>query len=1132
MFAPLQVNSAYSLLASPMSVADYVQRGKDLGYRTLVLSDQNVLYGVLDFYRRCQSAGIQAVIGLTVDLEGTYHEETARILLIAQNYSGYQALMRISTLLKAAPDQQRVKIEEEMLAAKQDLYFILDPSQGPHMQAIKSGHWEKALPIVKAWQDKLPQDRLFIGLNAQANEYYHLDKLEALSKQSQLDLIACPYVAYLHSNEAFSQRVLVAIDRGEKLDIELAQSLSQQAGHHYLESPKAYYEKYQAIGQEAAYHRGESLLESVDLQMPEAKQLLPKYPLQGQSAQEKLSQLAQEGLKKRLGQVNSDYQERLDHELAVIHEMGYDDYFLIVWDVIAYARQEKIMLGAGRGSAPGSLVAYSLEITGVDPIANQLLFERFLNAERQNMPDIDLDIPDNKRQKILDYVYKKYGADHVAQIATFGTFAARKAIRDVGSVLGRSQQSQSNWANTVPTDGKTELSQLYQESKSLQNLVASDDLGQLWLDTAIKLEGLPRHVSTHAAGVIISQEPLLDHLPLQAGSHGIWNSQFTMGDVEALGLLKMDFLSLINLTILDEAIAVASRLAHKSLDPSQFDRHDDRVYSLFRKADTLGIFQFESDGIRQVLRQVQPSSMEDLAAVNALFRPGPMQQINHFTKRKYGQENIAYPHPDLADILAPTYGVMVYQEQVMQVTQKIAGFSLGEADLLRRAISKKNQKAMEEMQVAFIQGAQDQGYDREVAESIYHYIEAFANYGFNKSHAFAYSYLAYALAWLKVYYPVAFYYGNLAVVNPYDSKGKQLILEAKQHGIQTCLPDVNASYIGLTVRDSQHLRLGLLNIKGLAKQVSYDIVSDRQSQGSYKDFFDFVNRLPQQALRPDPLNRLAMAGALDCFGFNRRTLVEEAIPKMLAHIDLFGPSQNQQGQLNFHGQTSYDDLFKPEIIDQEEYTDHELMTGEIETIGQALSINPYADYDFFYRKGLLRPIAEVKAKESIAVIGRVSSLKKIHTKKGDPMAFANLEDESGEISLTLFPDTYVSEAGRVRLDHDLYCQGRVEERKGYLQLIVQQTQHLNDALLEKLSNSYLSKCHGVEIQVANRQEATDKKADLLALVKKHPGKLTIRFTMLAEQKSYNLGRHYDLAANTRTIKDLKTIYGANNVKVY
>ncbi|KAA9300908.1 MULTISPECIES: DNA polymerase III subunit alpha [Aerococcus] len=1128
MFAPLHVNSAYTLLKSPMSLADYVALGKKLGYQALGLADVNVLYGVCEFYDLCQAAGLKALIGLSLQLPsellGQGFEE---YVVYAKNQAGYQVLMQLSTLAKT---ERYAEALELLQTANDDLVVILSAVYGPHMARLKQNQDAEALAWCQSFKAHFKRDNLYIGVSAQAFDRYHLPRIKDLSQSTALDLVALPYLAYLETEDYFYQELLAAIDRNQALeDIAASQEIR---GPHFLKSAVDWRAEYEEIGLADTVDRLAELVDELDVEMVYHKELLPRFPLaEGEDAQSYLGRQAARGLAERLGDQPDfeAYQDRLAYELQVIHRMGFDDYFLIVWDIMRFARASKITVGPGRGSAAGSLVAYALFITHVDPIANDLLFERFLNPERHSMPDIDLDFPDNRRQEVLHYVYEKYGADHVAQIATFGTFAARKALRDVGSALGKNQAEISTWANQI--QGQVSLSEAYQGSKDFQHLLRETEDGKLWLQAALKLEGLPRHVSTHAAGVLISDRPLVADIPLQQNANNeILLSQFTMGEVERIGLLKIDFLGLINLSILHDVKAAAEKLGFKNLDQALAQKDDPAVYRLFQEADTLGVFQFESDGIRNVLRQVSPESMEDLAAVNALFRPGPMKQINHFARRKHGQEAISYPHEDLAPILEGTYGVMVYQEQVMQVAQKIAGFSLGQADILRRAMGKKQQEVLDGLHDQFIAGARDQGYAPALAEEVYHYIDAFANYGFNRSHAFAYSYLAYDLAWFKVHCPAAFYYGNLRHSSIHDSKGKQLLAEARAAGIKILLPSVNRSFMPLDLVDQTSLRLGLSNIKSLSRPVSRGIISERQYGGAYKDLMDFVSRLDQAGAREKVLTALALSGALDDFGYNRRTLVEDALPKLLDHRKLFG-QQDQQSHLDLGMANDYQALFAPVIEEQEEYSDSELIQQEIDYLGLCLSVDPYAAWKDFYRTGQVQAISELKPKQTVQVIGEVVHVKRIQTKKGQPMAFLELQDASGTVNLTAFPQTYIRYAAFLRDKQQLAVRGKTEERRDQLQVLVDQVHPLDQAYYQQLKDQAIKqgRAGAYHIEVANQAAASEKKAALLALVKDQPGISPLHFIFKEEGTHYWLGPQFALAHSPQVLSSLEEIYGGKHV---
>lgn len=1130
MFVPLNVTSTYTLLKSPMTPKAYVKAGKKLGYSSLGLCDQNVLYGVNEFYQACQQEGIQPLIGLRVAFAiGQANQE--EWIVYAQNYQGYQELMEISTWLKSTDS---IEIEQErpfLLQNSRNCFLILDSVNGPHINYLKQNQPQLAEKFLEQFQGEKWNGRVYLGIDDQ-DTYYH-SALRTLSKKSGCPLIAMPAVAYEKPGDYFIQRLLQAIDKNEVL--EDYQHLAGESGGAFLKQEAAYLKRYQALGLEEAVENCRELANQCQVTLPYHQHLLPRYPLpEGVEVCDYLRQKAEEGLEDRHLLNLPVYKKRLDYELAVIDQMGFSDYFLIVWDVMAYAHRQKIMTGPGRGSAAGSLVAYALKITQVDPIANHLLFERFLNPERKNMPDIDLDFPDDKRQEIVEYVYRKYGSEHVAQISTFGTFQAKKALRDVGHTFGEDKKLIDQWAKTITGMGQG-LRDAYQSSPQLQGLVNNHVNGMLWFKTACALEGLPHHVSTHAAGVLLSDKPLVETIPLQAGlNHTIHQSQFTMGEVEAIGLLKIDFLSLSNLTILANGIAAGEKILNQKLEPSVFPRDDQAVYQLFQEGDTLGIFQFESSGIRRVLKRVKPTNMSDLAAVNALYRPGPMQQIDEFVKRKHGQAPITYLHPDLEGILKETYGVMVYQEQVMQVAQKIAGFTLGEADLLRRAMSKKKHALIEQMKEKFVQQAKEKGYSQEKAEEIYHYIASFADYGFNKSHAYAYSYLAYQLAWLKVNLPAAFYYGILSRTKIYEEKGQALYQEAKWRGVTMEVPDVNQSYVGMQVKDAKTLQLGLSDIRAIPRASAYQLVQERLEGGRYKSLFDLMNRLDLKYIRKEVLEQLTLSGALDTFGLTRRTLIEEAIPKYIDHITLFGRTSDQQLSLPLFIEGDKQ-LYAPNIKELPEYDESHLRLGEQRTLGQALTLPLFQDYQPFYRAGLIQATSQLPVSQKVHLLLHIQQIKRIRTQKGQAMAFLQGDDGFGQIEVTVFPKAYIDYAALLHEGREIFLSGKVENRKGKKQVILQTatevSQRLKDALKKQTSNqkSHLKKEKMYHIRVANRAFASQTKKQLMQLIQKNSGEYRINFTIQEEGKSYVLSDSYRLGNSSEILATLRMIYGKGNV---
>ncbi|GAY73063.1 DNA polymerase III subunit alpha [Lentilactobacillus kosonis] len=836
-FVPLRIKTAFSLLRSPIRLTDLIERAKELGYSSLGISDLNVMYAVPSFYNLCLQNGLKPIIGLTLDLPGMIlSDQTYPLSLVAVNNEGYQNLLAISTLVNTN-DAITISQLKNMLSGT----VIILPALGEVNDLIVQGKQQQVAEIITKLTNmgQLPTDiKLGIDFHQSATI---VDTLSKLAADNGLKLIADVEVDYLNSDDLFLSRVLESIAAGTK--IENVFEASRKRGEYFLRPVEEIEQYFTDMHLQGALQELNRLVSDANVTIDVQEAKLPRFTTPNNlSSEDYLRQICEQGLQKRSKtdgiQNETNYTDRLKHELSIIHSMGFDDYFLIVEDVISFAHRNNIITGPGRGSAAGSLVAYVLRITDVDPIKYDLLFERFLNPERMQMPDIDLDIPDTRRDEVIQYVGNKYGHERVGQIITFGTLAAKQAIRDVGRTFGLSVTQQNQWSQAIPNALHISLKDAQVNSQRLQNLISDSTINAELFRVASQLEGLPRHYSTHAAGVVLSDDPLVNHVPLQNGNEGLLMSQYPKEYVEISGLLKMDFLGLRNLSILADVLGEVKDNSGIEINPSQIPLNDPATIKLFAEADTTGIFQFESSGIRNVLRKIAPTTFEDVALVNALYRPGPMENIDEVVKRKHSEEPIDHIDDSLKDILMPTYGVIVYQEQVMLVANTLAGFSLGQADMLRRAMSKKKINVMEEMKVAFINGAKQRGHSEVVAVRTFEYIEKFANYGFNKSHAFAYSKMAVELAYLKVHYPGEFYVSLLRSVQNNDVKVKQYIADAKKRHIQIVAPSINLSQDNFMITDKQ-IRFGLSSIKGIRSDFVKEIISERQTNGKFKSFQKF-----------------------------------------------------------------------------------------------------------------------------------------------------------------------------------------------------------------------------------------------------------------------------------------------------
>ncbi|MGP3255481.1 DNA polymerase III subunit alpha [Lactobacillus gasseri] len=990
----LQNLSSFTLLESPTKVKDLAENAKKKGYSALALTDVNITYGLVNFYKAAKETGIKPLLGMQLRINGLIDQANKYdLIVIAKDDQGYKNILRLSSavnLLTENGEKENVLELEELKKYLGHLVIITPSNLHSELKMLQTNNPNMGANYVRILKDAVPTSSLvYLGVYADQGQQEYINYLRSLATQFELSLAAVEDGQYLNRNEQFLRRTLQAIKSNTHL--ENVEQLAKQAGSHYLKTSEELQVNYRKFEIEDALENAEKIgqlcnakITFQDPQLPKFKQ--NKFP----TSKEYLHSLAQNGLAKRFkGQIPERYQKRLDYELKVINEMGFDDYFLIVWDVMNFAHSVHITTGPGRGSAAGSLVSYALRITEVDPLEYNLLFERFLNPARQQMPDIDLDIPDNRRDEVIKYMFEKYGMNHAAQILTFGTLAAKQVLKDVCRVFGLNKVETYRWLDAIPhAKGKITLAEAYQKSKELQLLVNTNTFSKILFATAEHLENLPRHYSIHAAGLVITDDSLAEIVGLQAGPLGIPVTQQTKLNVESLGLLKIDFLGLRNLTILGNIIA-ALKSEGVEIDPNQIPLNDQETLALFQCGDTDAVFQFESDGIKRVLEQLHPDSFEDIVAVNALYRPGPMNNIGHFINRKHGKERVQYPDPSLKKILGPTYGVLVYQEQVMQTAQVLAGFSLGEADLLRRAMSKKNADVIQKEREKFIQGAVKLGRRKEVAEQVYDYIAQFANYGFNRSHAVAYSKIAFWLAYFKVHYPGAFYLSLLNSNIGNRNKIAQYLMQAQEAGIKTLPPDIENSQADFSLENGKIL-VGLKAIRGLRSDLLKQILEIKRP---IKSMTDFLWKIDNNLLSADAIANLIKAGAFDRLAPNRNELLKinkdlvESVKMAGSNLSLF-------------------ETLEPKIEEEKMPTAAEKSAMEVEAMGFSTGINPIIAVQKYARKYNAKRLQAFESNEQGIAVGKLMRIKQITTKKGDNMAFAVFSDSSGDKDFTIFPQVW------------------------------------------------------------------------------------------------------------------------------
>lgn len=990
----LQNLSSFTLLESPTKVKNLAENAKKKGYSAIALTDINITYGLVDFYKAAKDTGIKPLLGMQLRINGLIDEANKYdLIVIAKDDQGYKNILRLSSavnLLTENGEKENVLTFEDLKKYLGHLILITPSNLHSELKMLQTNNPKMGANYLRKLQDSLPSSSsMYLGVYADSGQQEYINYIRSLATQFGLPLTAVEDGQYLNRNEQFLRRTLQAIKTNTHL--ENIEQLAKQAGSHYLKNSEELQVSYRKFDIEDALENAEKIgkictaeIKFQDPQLPKFKQ--NKFP----TSKEYLHALAQEGLAKRFNnQIPAQYQKRLDYELQVINEMGFDDYFLIVWDVMNFAHSVHITTGPGRGSAAGSLVSYALRITEVDPIEYNLLFERFLNPARQQMPDIDLDIPDNRRDEVIKYMFEKYGMNHAAQILTFGTLAAKQVLKDVCRVFGLNKVETYRWLDAIPhSKGKITLAEAYQKSKELQLLVNTNELSKILFATAEHLENLPRHYSIHAAGLVITDDSLAEIVGLQAGPLGIPVTQQTKFNVESLGLLKIDFLGLRNLTILGNIVA-ALRADRIDIDPNQIPLDDQETLALFQRGDTDAVFQFESDGIKRVLEQLHPDSFEDIVAVNALYRPGPINNIDHFINRKHGKERVQYPDPSLKKILGTTYGVLVYQEQVMQTAQVLAGFSLGEADLLRRAMSKKNAEVIQRERAKFIEGAIKLGRKKETAEKVYDYIAQFANYGFNRSHAVAYSKIAFWLAYFKVHYPGAFYLALLNSNMGNRHKIAQYLTQAQEAGIKILPPDIENSKADFSLENGKIL-VGLKAIRGLRSDLLKQILEIKRP---IKSMTDFLWKIDNNLLSADAVGNLIKAGTFDRLAPNRNELLKinkdlvESVKMAGSNLSLF-------------------ETLEPKVEEEKMPTAAEKSAMEVEAMGFSTGINPIIAVQKYARKFNAKRLQVFESNEQGIAVGKLMKVKQITTKKGDNMAFAVFSDTSGEKDFTIFPQVW------------------------------------------------------------------------------------------------------------------------------
>ena len=1053
-FAHLHVHTEFSLLDGSNKIKEYVSRVKELGMNSAAITDHGVMYGVIDFYREAKKQGINPILGCEVyvapnsrfDREITGGDDRYyHLVLLAENEEGYANLTKIVSKGFVEGYYYKPRVDKELLRKYHKGIIALSAClAGEVARFLTKGLYEEAKKTALEYQEIFGEGNFFLELQDHGIPEQGLvnQQLFKMSEETGIELVATNDIHYTYAEDAKPHDILLCIQTGKKLSDE--NRMRYDGGQYYVKSEEEMLRLFPYAKQ--ALENTQKIADRCHVEIEFGVTKLPKYDVpDGYTSWEYLQKLCYEGLEKRYGDPSEELKDRLSYELETIHQMGYVDYFLIVWDFIKYAKDHGISVGPGRGSAAGSIVSYCLEITTIDPIRYQLLFERFLNPERVSMPDIDVDFCYERRQEVIDYVTRKYGKDCVAQIVTFGTLAARGVIRDVGRVMDLPYAYVDSISKMIPQELGITIDKALKMNPDLKKLYDTDETVTNLIDMAKRLEGLPRHCSMHAAGVVICQKPVDEYVPLSRAADGTITTQFIMTTLEELGLLKMDFLGLRTLTVIQNAVLLARR-KQPELNINQIDYNDQKVLDYIGTGKTDGVFQLESAGMKGFMKELKPHNLEDVIAGISLYRPGPMDFIPQYIRGKNDSSSITYDCPQLEPILAPTYGCIVYQEQVMQIVRDLAGYSLGRSDLLRRAMSKKKAAVMEKERKIFIYGDEEtgvpgcikNGIDEQTANKIYDEMIDFAKYAFNKSHAAAYAVVSYQTAWLKYYFPVEYMAALMTSVIDNPSKVSEYIYACRQMNIKILPPDINKGEANFSV-DGGDIRYGLAAIKSIGRPVIKAIVEDREELGLFQNLEDFITRLSaKNILNKRTIENLIKAGALDTLGGTRKQFMSIYV-QIVDHVTQ-EKKNSMVGQMTLFDLVSEDqkEEFQIRMPDVGEYSKETLLAFEKEVLGIYVSGHPLEAYEEKWKKSISATTADFQLDEETGhtkvhdgakeIIGGMITEKTIkHTKTNQMMAFITIEDLLGTVEVVVFPRDYEKNRDYLEADSKVFVRGRVSE---------------------------------------------------------------------------------------------------------
>lgn len=1164
-FCHLHCHTEYSLLDGSGKIEEMLLRAKELGMKSIAITDHGAMYGCVEFYKAAKKNDIKAIIGCEIyvapksmyDKTGDKENDNCHLVLLVKNETGYKNLMEIVSAASIEGFYYKPRVDHKFLREHSEGLIALSACLGGEVQAnLLKGNRKKAVEVALTYKDIFKEGFYLELQNHGIKEQLKVnDQLMEMSKELDLPLVATNDVHYIYKEDYKAHDILLCIQTAKTVDEE--NRMRYPSDQFYLKSPEEMEELFSYVPQ--ALENTVKIAEECNFEYEFHKSKLPKFPLpEGIEPFDYLRERCYEGLRERYVNITQEINDRLDYELSVINKMGYVDYFLIVWDFIKYAKDHDIMTGPGRGSGAGSIVAYTLGITKIDPIKYGLIFERFLNPERVSMPDIDSDFCPLGRQDLIDYVVSKYGVNNVSQIITFGTMAPRACIRDVGRAMNYSYAEVDKIAKMIPQMIGITIDKALEISPELKEAYDEDERVKELIDIAKKLEGIPRHSSTHASGVVIASSPLTNYVPLQKNEDMIV-TQFTMGTLEELGLLKMDFLGLRNLTVMKEAVDIIKKNRDIDIDLDKIDFTDKEVYKMIGEGKTAGVFQMESAGMTNFMKELKPDNLEDIIAGISLYRPGPMAEIPKYIESKKNPEKVTYDTPELESILGVTYGCKIYQEQVMEIVRKLAGYSMGRSDLVRKAMSKKNHKVMEEERYNFINGIVDEagnvtvpgclrnGISEEVANRIYDSMMDFASYAFNKSHAACYAVVCFQTAYLMRYYPTEFIAAMLNSVMGINEKVAYYIRFANELGIEVLPPDINESSTKFTVKGDK-IRFGMASIKNVGVSVIDSIVNSRQNKGAFKDISDFFNKIDISSVNKRAVESLIKAGAFDAFGVYRSRIM--AVHEKLMEGIAAQKKKTMEGQISMFADLDSElnkiDVKYPPIG---EFTKKDMLTMEKEMTGLYLTGHPLDEYQETLINHTSTKISELLIEESledeteeevsienmkvqdgdkVIIGGIISEISKKATRNNEMMAFFKVEDLYAGIEVIAFPKTYQRYRELISEDSIVIIKGRVsirekEQTKILCEQIIPLLKTTEEAVQETSEKLY--------IQVENEPVIKVIMPDLRSILMDFKGNTPVLLFTRKERKKMLLNRELWTSASMDLLQILRNRFGEENVKV-